>query len=150
MLTSLLMSPMSVSIAIAIGLINLTATVVRADVVVPSATLTSPTALKSARSACQKAQSNQVALDFNHVYNREKFVGEVQSVTNAADGNTIVLKQDDQQVRNIFLPNSIGGNFENLVGKRIVLTRVVCSAPITAIPENPIEVPPQSVVPQQW
>jgi hypothetical protein len=154
MLTPLLHQSMSVlrPLAIAICLTSLAATVGRADVVVPAVERAAPTGPKPiAQSTCQKAQSNQVALDFNQVYNREKWVGEVQSVTNAADGSTIVLKQNNQEMRRIFLPNSIGGNFENLIGKRIVLTQVICSSPLTSVPENPSEVPPPKVlIPQQW
>jgi hypothetical protein len=152
MLTTLLHQSMPVLMAlpIAICFTSLTAAVGRADVVIPSVEQSSSTAPKKAQSTCQKAQSSQVALEFNQVYRREKFVGEVQSVTNAADGSTIILKQDSQEIRSIFLPNSIGGNFESLIGKRIVLTKVICSSPITSIPENPIEVPPKVVIPQQW
>jgi hypothetical protein len=92
----------------------------RADVVAQSATI-------AARSTAPS-------------FGQEKLVGRVQRV----QGVTVVLALDNGTTRSVDLPDAVGGDFQFLVGKRIVLTQVICVAPV--------ELPPQSrvITPQRW
>jgi hypothetical protein len=105
-----------------LGLIALVPDLARADVV-PPATI-------AARSSAR-------------VYGQEKLVGRVQRV----QGATIVMALDNGTTRTVALPDAAGGDFNFLVGKRIILTAVICPPPIVK-PTPPAIT--QTIMPQRW
>jgi hypothetical protein len=105
---------------LALGLAVLSADLARADVVAPSATI-------AARSAAP-------------LFGQEKLVGRVQRV----QGVTVVLALDNGTIRSVDLPDAAGGDFQFLVGQRIVLTQVICVAPVELPPQ------PRVITPQRW
>jgi hypothetical protein len=107
---------------LAIGLIALVPDLARADVV-PPATI-------AARSVVP-------------VYGQAKLVGRVQRV----QGATIIMALDNGTTRTVALPDAAGGDFNFLVGKRIVLTEVICPPPIVK-PTSPAIT--QTIMPQRW
>jgi hypothetical protein len=104
---------------LAIGLIALFPDLVRADVVSPTTIATRAT---------------------DRVYGQEKLVGRVQRV----QGATIVMALDNGTTRTVALPDAAGGDFNFLVGKRIVLTEVICVPPVVPPPQTRI------ITPQKW
>jgi hypothetical protein len=100
------------------GLVALTPELARADNATPPATIT-------ARSV---------------TYGQEKIVGRVQRVK----GATVVLALDNGTTRSVDLPDAAGGDFSFLVGKRIVLTQVICVPPIVLQPAQ------TGIIPQKW
>ncbi|MBE9033110.1 hypothetical protein IQ266_25565 [filamentous cyanobacterium LEGE 11480] len=78
------------------------------------------------------------------VYRREKIEGEVQQV----EGSTIVLALADGQTRRVPLPDAENGNFDFLIGKRIVLTQIVCEKPLPVVETLPVK--KTVIIPQLW
>lgn len=74
------------------------------------------------------------------VYGQEKLVGRVQRV----QGATVVLALDNGTTRSVDLPDAAGGDFQFLVGQRIVLTQVICVPPVVPPPQTRI------ITPQKW
>jgi hypothetical protein len=110
---------------LALGLVALTPDLARADVVPAEA------ATIVARSATAP------------VYGQAKLVGRVQRV----QGATIVMALDNGTTRSVALPDAAGGDFSFLVGKRIVLTEVICTPPIV---KSPPPIITQTITPQKW
>jgi hypothetical protein len=106
---------------LALGLIALTPELARADVVSPVTTAV------AARST-------------GTVYGQEKLVGRVQRI----QGATVVLALDNGTTRSVDLPDAAGGDFSFLVGKRIVLTQVICVPPVISPPQTRV------ITPQKW
>ncbi len=102
-----------------LGLVALTPDLARAEVV-PPATI-------AARSPAQS-------------FGQEKLVGRVQRV----QGATVVLALDNGTTRSVDLPDAAGGDFQFLVGKRIVLTQVICVSPVASPPQTRV------ITPQRW
>jgi hypothetical protein len=110
-----------VILPLALGLVALVPDLVRAD------TLSQPATI-AARSTTP-------------VYGQAKLVGRVERI----QGGTIVMALDNGTTRSVVLPDAAGGDFGFLVGKRIVLTEVIC-VPSTAQTQTRV---PQ-VTPQKW
>jgi hypothetical protein len=115
-----------------LGLIALTPEFARADTD-PSRTTVAATS----------AASPIVTSSAPPVYGREKIVGRVQAV----QGSTIVMALDNGTTRSVALPDAAGGDFNFLVGQRIVLTDVNCAPPIVT-PQTQTRVP--DITPQRW
>jgi hypothetical protein len=111
---------------LALGLVALTPNLARADIV-PAKSLSI-----AARSATTP------------VYGQVKLVGRVQRV----QGATIVMALDNGTIRSVPLPDAAGGDFRFLVGKRIVLTEVICVPPIAPPVQTQTRIP--DVTPQKW
>ncbi len=107
---------------LALGLVGLIPDLARADALPPAATI-------AARSTTP-------------VHGQAKLVGRVQSV----QGATIVMALDNGTTRSVALPDAVGGDFGFLVGKRIVLTEVLCVPPIVP----PVQTRVPNVTPQKW
>jgi hypothetical protein len=56
----------------------------------------------------------------------------------------VVLALDNGTTRSVDLPDAAGGDFSFLVGKRIVLTQVICVPPIVLQPTQ------TGIIPQKW
>jgi hypothetical protein len=117
---------------LALGLIALTPELARADTA-PNPTTTIATS----------TTSPIITRTAPPVYGRERIVGRVQGV----QGSTIVLALDDGTTRSVALPDAAGGDFNFLVGQRIVLTEVICTPPIVP-PQTQTRVP--DITPQRW
>jgi hypothetical protein len=104
---------------LALGLVALTSDLARADVV--------PSAVIAARSPAPS-------------FGQEKLVGRVQRV----QGATVVLALDNGTTRSVDLPDAAGGDFQFLVGQRIVLTQVICVPPVAPLPQTRV------IIPQRW
>jgi hypothetical protein len=107
---------------LALGLVGLIPDLVRADVLPPSTTI-------AARSTPP-------------VSSQAKLIGRVRSV----QGATIVMALDNGTTRSVALPDAAGGDFSFLVGKRIVLTEVLCVPPIVP----PVQTRVPNITPQKW